>query len=61
MAMFDVIPYTFIAGYHAPLDLFMELNNLSTEKQLPSEQTINVCAGKEWYRFPSSFFLPDNR
>jgi alpha-1,2-mannosyltransferase len=48
-------------GYHAPLDLFMELNNLSTEKQLPSEQIFNVCTGKEWYRFPSSFFLPDNR
>jgi alpha-1,2-mannosyltransferase len=59
--VFDVIPYTLIAGYHAPLDLFMELNTLSAEKQLPSEQTINVCTGKEWYRFPSSFFLPDNR
>jgi alpha-1,2-mannosyltransferase len=53
--------YTFIAGYHAPLDLFMELNNLSAEKNLRSEQTINVCTGKEWYRFPSSFFLPDNQ
>jgi alpha-1,2-mannosyltransferase len=28
---------------------------------LRSEQTINVCTGKEWYRFPSSFFLPDNQ
>jgi alpha-1,2-mannosyltransferase len=51
----------FCAGYHAPLDLFMELNNLTTERKLPSDQTINVCIGKEWYRFPSSFFLPDNR
>ncbi|PSN34732.1 Alpha-1,2-mannosyltransferase ALG9 [Blattella germanica] len=48
-------------GYHAPLDLFMELNNLTADKKLPSDQNINVCIGKEWYRYPSSFFLPDNR
>ncbi|PNF36246.1 Alpha-1,2-mannosyltransferase ALG9 [Cryptotermes secundus] len=48
-------------GYHAPLDLFMELNHLTTERHLPTEQTVNICIGKEWYRFPSSFFLPDNR
>ncbi|XP_069676625.1 alpha-1,2-mannosyltransferase ALG9 isoform X1 [Periplaneta americana] len=48
-------------GYHAPLDLFMELNNLTAERKLPADQNINVCIGKEWYRFPSSFFLPDNR
>ncbi|KAJ9573502.1 hypothetical protein L9F63_009066, partial [Diploptera punctata] len=47
--------------YHAPLDLFMELNNLTADRKLPSDQNINVCVGKEWYRFPSSFFLPDNR
>ena len=21
---------------------------------------VNVCVGKEWHRYPSSFFLPDN-
>jgi hypothetical protein len=21
---------------------------------------VNVCVGKEWHRFPSSFFLPNN-
>jgi len=25
------------------------------------ERHINVCIGKEWYRYPSSFFLPDSR
>ncbi|XP_063235032.1 alpha-1,2-mannosyltransferase ALG9 [Bacillus rossius redtenbacheri] len=49
------------SGYHAPLDLFMELGNLGSEYKLPPDQTINVCIGKEWYRYPSSFFLPDNR
>jgi alpha-1,2-mannosyltransferase len=24
-------------------------------------QPLNVCMGKEWHRFPSSFFLPDNK
>lgn len=23
-------------------------------------EKVNVCVGKEWYRFPSSFFLPDS-
>lgn len=23
--------------------------------------TVNICVGKEWYRFPSSFFLPSER
>ena len=22
---------------------------------------VNVCIGKEWYRFPSNFFLPEER
>ncbi|XP_049802016.1 alpha-1,2-mannosyltransferase ALG9 [Schistocerca nitens] len=47
-------------GYHAPIDIFLELNSLNAEKRIPSDTTINVCVGKEWYRYPSSFFLPDN-
>ncbi|KAK7864504.1 hypothetical protein R5R35_003118 [Gryllus longicercus] len=45
-------------GYHAPLDVFMELNSLNAEYNMASKKTINVCMGKEWHRFPSSFFLP---
>ncbi|CAG2066098.1 unnamed protein product, partial [Timema podura] len=48
-------------GYHAPLDLFMELSNVTGDNKLPADQNINICVGKEWYRFPTSFFLPDNR
>ncbi|XP_068086468.1 alpha-1,2-mannosyltransferase ALG9 [Anabrus simplex] len=47
-------------GYHAPFDLFMELNNLNVERNLPPDMQINVCMGKDWYRFPSTFFLPAN-
>lgn len=50
-------------GYHAPMDLFIELNHMSSklEEPLPQGKQINLCVGKEWYRFPSSFFLPSER
>jgi hypothetical protein len=51
----------FIAGYHAPLDLFVELNKIASDPKihnLPEDRPVNVCVGKEWYRYPSSFFLP---
>lgn len=49
-------------GYHAPMDLFLELNQIADNPgihTLSSDKSVNVCIGKEWYRFPSSFFLPD--
>jgi len=46
-------------GFHAPLDVFLELNRFSRENG-HSNEGLNVCIGKEWYRFPSSFFLPIN-
>ncbi|KAK8730809.1 hypothetical protein OTU49_007944 [Cherax quadricarinatus] len=45
-------------AYHAPLEIFMELNRLAVEESFPSDRPINICLGKEWHRFPSSFFLP---
>lgn len=50
-------------GYHAPLDLYVELNHMSStlEDPFPADKHINLCVGKEWYRFPSSFFLPSER
>lgn len=50
-------------GYHAPLELFVELNKISSDPKihtLSSDKPVNVCVGKEWYRFPSNFFLPAN-
>lgn len=46
-------------NYHAPLDLMMELNRYPTEEKIPADLTVNVCMGKDWYRYPSSFFLPN--
>lgn len=56
--------YLSIAGYHAPLDVYMEMNWLAQDKQvhtLPADRQVNVCVGKEWYRYTSSFFMPDEK
>ncbi|KAL4220582.1 mannosyltransferase [Mactra antiquata] len=48
-------------AYHAPLDLYVELHKISSDPKvhtLPEDRAVNVCVGKEWYRYPSSFFLP---
>ena len=45
------------SGYHAPLDIYSNLKHIHNNL-LPHGQTVNLCVGKEWYRFPSSFFLP---
>jgi alpha-1,2-mannosyltransferase len=39
------------SGYHAPLALYAPLAEVGG----PGD---TVCFGKDWYRFPSSFFLP---
>ncbi|XP_028401447.1 alpha-1,2-mannosyltransferase ALG9-like [Dendronephthya gigantea] len=49
-------------GYHAPLDVYHQLNYLNEEthgQEFNKKSKINLCVGKEWYRFPSSFFLPE--
>lgn len=40
------------------MDVFLELNRLSWENE-GDTNSYNVCVGKEWHRFPSSFFLPN--
>lgn len=42
-----------VNGYRAPLQVY---GPLQLFKNIKSEET--VCLGKEWYRFPSSYFLP---
>lgn len=49
----------FCLAYHAPIDTYTQLSN--NHLTLPESDVINVCVGKEWYRYPSSFFLPDDR
>lgn len=45
-------------NYHAPLDLMMELNQFKNTPQYNRHQLYNVCIGKDWYRYPGSFFFP---
>lgn len=40
-------------NYKAPLNVYQ---NFASK----NDHAIKVCIGKEWYRFPSSFFLPRN-
>ncbi|XP_018573809.1 alpha-1,2-mannosyltransferase ALG9 [Anoplophora glabripennis] len=46
-------------NYHAPLDLMMELNRYPLEAKISDRAQVNVCIGKDWHRYPSSFFLPN--
>lgn len=45
---------TSIVAYNKPLAIYSYLHEQGVTK--PGD---TVCIGKEWYRFPSSYFLPD--
>ena len=47
--------YGLYSGYHAPLSVYTPLLDKET-----GGAGDTVCFGKDWYRFPSSFFLPRN-
>ncbi|XP_044750721.1 alpha-1,2-mannosyltransferase ALG9 [Coccinella septempunctata] len=47
--------------YHAPMDLLMEVNKYPLDFKVPEKTNINVCIGKDWHRFPNSFFLPNTQ
>ncbi|VVT49685.1 uncharacterized protein SAPINGB_P002392 [Magnusiomyces paraingens] len=40
--------------YRAPVEIFSKVSTLNVHKPT------TVCVGREWYRFPSSYFLQDN-
>ena len=42
-----------ISAYQAPLQIYKPLQSLP-----PDGPPSTLCLGKEWYRFPSSYFLP---
>ena len=52
--------------YHAPYSLYEHFYRVEIPQQLDSQNLrptytnpINMCVGKEWYRFPSHYFLPE--
>lgn len=46
--------------YSAPLTTATIFNEMESQNPSPPSQLVNVCVGREWYHFPTSFFLPDN-
>jgi len=49
-------------GYHAPFDTYRHLSTSDIMNIVqPVYDDINLCVGKEWYRYPSEFFLPQQR
>ncbi len=49
-------------GYTAPLQIFTELHHIIKQdehRNLNKEGQSLICTGGEWYRFPSSYHLPD--
>lgn len=44
-----------VTAYNAPLKVFEPLQHVDIAQAGDS-----VCFGKEWYRFPSSYFLPND-
>ncbi|XP_065840437.1 alpha-1,2-mannosyltransferase ALG9-like [Oscarella lobularis] len=49
-------------GYSAPMQVYGKLyGHLSTFSKDVTGENENVCVGKEWYRFPSHFFIPSER
>ena len=50
--------YGIYSGYAAPLKIYSRFWEASESKQAIGRNEDIVCFGKEWYRFPSSYFLP---
>lgn len=50
-------------NFRAPMEVYMELGSLANAGSHGNQEDIappTLCVGKEWYRFPSSFFLPQD-
>ncbi|CAF0756871.1 unnamed protein product [Didymodactylos carnosus] len=47
-----------IRGYSGSMRLLRDVNT-TVEFHQNLESPLNVCIGKDWYRFPSHFFLPE--
>ncbi|TWU72761.1 mannosyltransferase [Metarhizium rileyi] len=50
--------YGTYSAYSAPLRIYSRLWNPIQDQPLVGMEEDLICFGKEWYRFPSSYFLP---
>lgn len=49
-------------SYSSTIEVYVKLNSQNVKFSSPHlnfKPEINVCVGKEWYRFPSYFFIPE--
>lgn len=71
--LFSHIVFVFLllfwrTGYRSTFSVYSDLKKHDIDGSLPifmnqtqnTAKTINVCLGKEWYRYPNSFFLPNS-
>lgn len=49
-----------ISNYNGPIEIYSQLTELDDMRSVDDKGFINICTGREWYHFPTSFFLPDN-
>jgi len=48
-------------NYSAPMKVYSYLNSKEMLKELSSYgRNVTVCVGKEWYHFPTHYFMPNN-
>ncbi|KAL0044650.1 hypothetical protein WJX82_004234 [Trebouxia sp. C0006] len=47
-----------VVNYGAPMRLYSQLPQIPEEANMTNSDVVSVCVGDEWYRYPSSFFLP---
>ena len=64
LAFFGLLSFSRILAlynhYGASMSVWMKLSHLPHEIQdFDDLNEVNVCIGKEWHRFPSTFFMPD--
>lgn len=46
-------------GYRAPFDIYFQLHrDPGVQHAVQSGRNYTICYGKEWHRFPASFFVP---
>ncbi|KAK7204747.1 Alg9-like mannosyltransferase family-domain-containing protein [Myxozyma melibiosi] len=64
VALVTLIAFSRIAALHsfyfAPLEVYGALFDENAKLGSQDSDILNVCVGREWYRYPSSYFLPEN-
>lgn len=53
--------YAVQSGFSASQDSWYYLSEVELAGEKKSDGLLNVCVGKEWYRYPSAFFLPTDK